>query len=187
MKKQKGVTLLETILVLSLIAVIMVGGLSLYKNAAEQAKANSFIRDLQALVAQVKGINSDADAYTGTIFDSGIVPSSFTLDSGYLHHKDFSGTVGIDFYTPEGGCGQALFIYLYTSSSVSKEICMALGASDFGDLYFSDNCWGPGYYSFSSGSGSTSYSGKSVYPSVAEAAAACKGSGGFSWEIAVHR
>lgn len=83
MKKLKGVTLLETILVLTLISIIMIGGIKLYDNASSNAKVNESIREMSMIVNNVRafcngkncfglGWDSDFMEYE-TIEDMGIV------------------------------------------------------------------------------------------------------------------
>ncbi len=63
--KQKGVTLLETILVLSLIAIIMIGGLHLYQGAKSSSGANEARRDLSSIVSAVESLFHGSGNYTG--------------------------------------------------------------------------------------------------------------------------
>lgn len=87
-KRQSGVTLLETILVLSLIAIIMVGGLNLYNNASTSSKANTLAREINILV---RGINSIyANKPTGwlgnldspaTLIRTGVFPEDIINDA----------------------------------------------------------------------------------------------------------
>ena len=63
MKKQKGVTLLETILVLSLMGIIMTGGLKLYKNASESVKTNSAMREIAMTSTRIRDLYTSSKNY----------------------------------------------------------------------------------------------------------------------------
>lgn len=182
MNKQKGVTLLETILVLSLVAIIMIGGLSLYKSSSEKSKANNVIRDIQASIANIRGASGSIKRNSSYMdnaqaYDAGLFPSTFEKDSiSYVTHKDLPGVL-ISFYT-EGDAycnGSYIEMYVY-GGPVSKEMCMSLFTSNWGALNNSSNCWGDGVNEMYTDGGAIFHGIN--YPTVSQAAAACAG-GGF--------
>ncbi len=81
--KQQGVTLLETILVLSLIAIIMIGGLTLYNNASNSSKANKIIREVTAMANEIKGLYASKSDYVGIndkdLISAGVVPEHMII------------------------------------------------------------------------------------------------------------
>jgi len=96
---QAGVTLLETILVLSLIAIIMVGGLNLYRSASNSAKATDAMRNLVSLATNVKALYGSQfnflDLDNEVIIDAGLVPPGMSI-SGTSISNTFGGAVVID-------------------------------------------------------------------------------------------
>ncbi len=94
--KQKGVTLLETILVLSLIAIIMIGGLSIYSNARTSMLANKLRQQVIGLASGVKSsfrndysglIDGYSDGYDA-LKNAGVIPKEMYSDksaSGIQH------------------------------------------------------------------------------------------------------
>jgi type II secretory pathway pseudopilin PulG len=80
---QAGVTLLETILVLSLISIIMVGGLKLYRDASDATKSNEAKREISALATNVKALYASQNSYgtlaNATLIAAGAIPSGMAV------------------------------------------------------------------------------------------------------------
>ncbi len=91
MSNQKGVTLLETILVLAIIAIIMIGGLSLYSNARNSMLATQTVRQVSGLAAGIKSTFSNMANYEdlisgwndgySTLKSAGVIPKGMYSDN----------------------------------------------------------------------------------------------------------
>lgn len=159
MKKQKGVTLLETILVLSLISIIVIGGLSLYSSATEKSKTNDVIMMISATVANSQNlIASSGSSFSvglSQALDMGVLAPGFEdyLDhfTLYVQNKGqyyiyFDGILGqttekmcLDFYTHDFGqdCTYGPNV-LFPTVSVNDAI---VECSFFGDELYLELTW----------------------------------------------
>ncbi len=147
--KQRGVTLLETILVLSLIAIIMIGGLNLYKNASSSSKANKAVQEITAVASGVRNIYSSRASYTGMLIldgsphmkafiASGGVPSDMVTGNDSMKNV-FGGAVRV----VSNSVDKSSFRIIYLN--VPKEACYKMVTKDFGGTFVSQDLgWGGG-------------------------------------------
>jgi prepilin-type N-terminal cleavage/methylation domain-containing protein len=100
-KKQRGVTLLETILVLALIAIMIIGGLNLYKNAKNASDANRAVQQIVSIDTGIKNMFNNGN-YGGLwppnttgemLIKFGVVPSDMISSSGTEIVNMFSSSV----------------------------------------------------------------------------------------------
>ena len=132
---QRGVTLLETILVLSLISIIMISGLNLYQNASESSKTNEAIREITSLSTQVRALYASASDYediTMEIVESaGAVPKGMKVDSSGNAYNTFNGKVSVEATENSAtGASDAWFNIVY--NDVPKGACYKIVTSDVG-------------------------------------------------------
>ncbi len=140
---QKGVTLLETILVLSLIALILIGGLNLYKTAKSSSDANQAMRQIQGVISGIRSIYSNSNNYEGLIIfyapivmptqkalvASGVIPSDM-IKNGY----DIVNLYGARLRAfPTGNNTLIEFAY----PGVPKDVCYKIVTQDIGAIIVS--------------------------------------------------
>lgn len=125
---QAGVTLLETILVLSLIAIIMVGGLNLYNNANNGVKANRAIQQVSALSTNIRQLfNSSADygdidgnAGNANLISAGAVPQDMVAGAAAIRNA-FGGVVNLASVAGASGIADSSFEIEF--QGVPEEVC----------------------------------------------------------------
>ena len=141
-RKQSGVTLLETILVLSLIAIIMIGGLKLYRDASEESKSNQAVAEVSAIVAGVKSLYVGQRNYAGIhqniIIPSGVIPSTTKTGNHKYGHlviwNIFGGYVSFSDETTD--YTDDSFKLWYTQ--IPNYACIKLYTTDMGQVNLTD-------------------------------------------------
>lgn len=133
MKKQNGVTLLETILVLSLIAVVMVGGLGLYSGASKETKLNQVKRKIVEISSTVKSVYASNKDTTGTGKYRGISQSMLEDELGLDLSNSYITYIGYykDSNWADGKSHDSFYLEL---SDMSSEACTKLATSEFGQF-----------------------------------------------------
>lgn len=129
--EQVGVTLLETILVLSLVSIIMVGGLKLYGSASDAEMFQRASREVIALKANIRGLYSRQNNFSGLtnnlIIDSGLVPGGtfFEASSGSIKNA-YGGSISVK---PSGLDDKNFEIYF---GNIDKNFCIkTIASADF--------------------------------------------------------
>lgn len=140
--KQAGVTLLETILVLSLIAIIMVGGLNLYKNASDATKANDSQREITALATNVRALYSSQSSFNGVtntvINNAGARPNGMSSSAAANIGNTFGGTVTIA-AAGDGGALNGVTVqtdqaFSMILTEIPKSACYKIETTEMGQI-----------------------------------------------------
>ncbi len=145
--KQRGVTLLETILVLSLIAMIIIGGVNLYKNAKVSSDVNQSMKQILGLVSGMKSIYRqnnyrdfiimDGESQTDVFIKSGAVPKDMLKNNKVINVFGKS----VEVYPSNN----SLTMFEVVFENVPKDVCYRLVTKDIGAEMVSSltNCaWG---------------------------------------------
>lgn len=78
MHRQRGTTLVESLMVIGIIAILIVGGVLLYQQAVSGSKSTSAQRQLLAVQAAVRNLYSTQSSYAGlsntVLFDANVLP-----------------------------------------------------------------------------------------------------------------
>jgi len=146
---QAGVTLLETILVLSLIAIIMVGGLNLYRSASNSAKSTDAMRNLVSFATNVKALYGSQFNFNGlnnqVVINAGIVPPGMSIVGANISNT-FGGAVVIAPGTVlanaanagDGGLTDRAYVvdetFSITYPLVPQSVCYKIVTTDIGQV-----------------------------------------------------
>lgn len=142
-KIQRGVTLLETLLVLSLIAVIMTSSLRLYDNANIMVKTYEARRQLITLASNIKSLHANKAIYkdiekvsANNLIRMGAVPVDMINknENGIINY--FAGRVNI-VSTAGDSVEDSAFEVSYPG--VSKDVCYRLLTSYIGADFISSS------------------------------------------------
>ena len=132
-KRLKGATLLETLLVLTLIALVLVAGLVLYNIGNQSNKVNQFQTQLQAYVGGVKALYETQSTYANVssaiLIAGGKAPANAVVNGGTALRNPWGGDVTIGNGTatqfdvtfagvPDSACVAALSLGLLDDSSI---------------------------------------------------------------------
>ncbi len=138
---QRGVTLLETILVLSLIAIIMIGGLTLYNNANNSSKANKAIREMTAVISGIKIMHANNPSYSGglnvdagstatkQLIAAGAIPPDMISGNNDAIKNTFGGSVAVRTGWP--ALPPSMIYLAMAYSSVPQKSCSKIVSADF--------------------------------------------------------
>ncbi|MCT4575202.1 MAG: prepilin-type N-terminal cleavage/methylation domain-containing protein [Alphaproteobacteria bacterium] len=140
---QAGVTLLETILVLSLIAIIMVGGLNLYNNANNGVKANRAIQQVSAFSTNIRQLftsaadYSDIDGNAGNadLISAGAVPQDMVAGAAAIRNA-FGGTVNLSSVAGASGIADSSFEIEF--QGVPEEVCYKIVTAELASEFVSN-------------------------------------------------
>lgn len=130
-KGQRGVTLLEMILVLSLIAIVILGSMRIYDSVQNNARISRTVSDLSKLVYDVKELYSSKGSFTTNEGETNLVPEIITagLAPKYM-------VVGSDKLINAFGGNLEISSWGGDLTVVIKEIpkfaCVKLASSDIG-------------------------------------------------------
>jgi type II secretory pathway pseudopilin PulG len=133
-KKQSGVSLLETILVLSLISIIMLGGLARYSNARDNLKTIKAVQNIRDLSSNIRAAFSAKKTYypfppsEEEFISAGFVPKNMIDKNGRNIRNVFGGTVTLN-NSSINSLNDCFSMY-YTG--VSKKFCIKLLTSNLG-------------------------------------------------------
>lgn len=126
--RNRGVTLIESVLFISIALGLIVGGISFFAQADAAARTNEAVRNITAITAEVRSLylkqESFADLGNGVVLSSGSVPKTLSV-TGTTISNEFGGT-----YTLAPGTTAETFTL--TSTSLPKAICTRLLPYDAG-------------------------------------------------------
>lgn len=155
-RKKRGLTLIETLLALGVAAIVIIGAVSFYNNAAGTNAINDAKGQIQAYVNGVKKVYASQSTYTGldnaTIIATGVAPQPAISGANGLVNP-WRGTTTIA--SASGGSA-----FTVTMAGVPQDACVSLLTSGL--------LSGGGVYQIGSGGGSFT-----AEPSVSQALTAC--------------
>lgn len=125
MKKQRGVTLMELIASLSVMAVVVVGAVSLFGSATASERANAMQRDLSALQSATRSLYAGQGSY-GTDSINSVLNSSKKIPST-LNVSGTGATLQINHRdNGEFQVKGATDTFTIDITKIKKEICIPL-------------------------------------------------------------
>ncbi|MBS0983723.1 type 4 pilus major pilin [Gluconobacter cerinus] len=129
---RKGITLIESLFVLGVMAVLIGGVMVFYSLATVSMKSNQLITEVSELIQITQDLNKDRTTFTG--MNSQILAKSGLVSSKYINKGNL--------VTPWGGEIQAIpfnysdngpDVYLaFNILNLPREACIKLGMQDFG-------------------------------------------------------
>lgn len=126
--KQIGVTLFEIILVISLMSLMLAGGLNVYQGAAKRTKQVNFAREIETFKATIRTMfprgnykEGDLDAKLLSYFAPNLVKDGKIMRLSYGNRTRINLTTG--------GGNQSFEIFMY---GCSKSDCVSILTTDYG-------------------------------------------------------
>lgn len=99
MKRNKGFTLIEILMVISVIALISIGAFTFFTQAMDSARSSQAKQSVNGLIVSVRDLYQGQPDYsdldTQTVIDAGIVPSSWAVNNGDIENN-FGGPVEVN-------------------------------------------------------------------------------------------
>lgn len=122
--RQRGVTLMELIASVAIMAILVVGALTLYGSAQSGSNTTQLLRDLTGVSAATKslfagqGSYGSAAALNSTLIAAKAIPSSWTVSGSTINHQ-LNGVVTV----AGNASGSAFTIQL---DSIPQDVCVKL-------------------------------------------------------------
>lgn len=130
-----GRSMVEMIGVLSIVAVLSVGGLTGYTKMMMQYKINKSIEQITNMSARISTIGSQASSYDGLSNQSAVkfnaIPAEVISSDGVTLKNPFGGSVHIT-PAPLFSDGTDVLAYTIMYTDLPEAACVALGAHDWG-------------------------------------------------------
>lgn len=129
-----GRSMVEMIGVLSIMAILSVGGLTGYTKMMSQYKINKSIEQITNMASRISAIGSQSSSYNGLSNQSAVkfnaIPSEVVIGNGTNLKNPFGGAVRI---SPSSmfSDGSDTLAYTITYTDLPEEACVALGSHDW--------------------------------------------------------
>jgi major structural subunit of bundle-forming pilus len=130
-RRQKGLTLIETAMVLGVAALVIAGVLVLYNTANTSNKTSDALNQLNIIQQAVRNVYGGTAGFTGlttdTMVSSKSVPQKMITAAGGMANS-FNGPVTVDAATVATTDDGFAVVF----SGIPQEACVALGTKDYG-------------------------------------------------------
>ncbi|GAB5387229.1 MAG: type 4a pilus major pilin PilS [Alphaproteobacteria bacterium] len=126
-RDQRGLTLAETLLVLAIGTVAIVGGTILYLQASGAQKVNQTVNNLNALQGQISQLFSSQSSYgnnielTNSLIQAGVVPANMVVGAGNAATMQNAWGGVVEVHATGGGSG-----YRISYEDVPRDACVSL-------------------------------------------------------------
>ncbi|GAB5387248.1 MAG: type 4a pilus major pilin PilS [Alphaproteobacteria bacterium] len=125
-RHQRGLTLAETLLVLAIGTVAIVGGTILYLQASGAQRINETVNNLNALQGQIAGLYTTQPGYgsaefSNQLIQAGIVPVSMVVGSGAAATMRNAWGGAVEVHPTNGGSG-----YRISYDNIPRDACVSL-------------------------------------------------------------
>lgn len=137
---QAGVSLMEVLLVIAIVAFLVVGGLTLFTQAQQQGSAQRAQQQLSNLSSSIRGAFAGQPTYTGldqtTLFNLNAVPDDMDGGDGNIYNAfgaqvavDVGGNCGQD---PRNGTAYTAGYFCVDFPGLTEETCQRLVSANIG-------------------------------------------------------
>ncbi|NWO71691.1 type 4 pilus major pilin [Escherichia coli] len=170
-KEEKGLSLIESAMVLALAATVTAGVMFYYQSASDSNKTQSAISEVMSATSAINGLYIGQSGYDGlsaqVLINSSAIPDNYKDPTGSKIRNPFGGELKVGPKTGSGGFG-----YYITLTNLPKSACVSLATLNLGTsaagygINLTDNTEG-GTTLGSSGSSGSSTQVDAISPSVA--------------------
>ncbi|MBS1089939.1 type 4 pilus major pilin [Gluconobacter wancherniae] len=129
---QRGITLIESLFVLGIMAILIGGVMAFYSLSNTAMKSNQLISEVAQLIQATQDLNKDRTTFTG--MNSQILAKTGLLPSKYINNGSLVTPWGGEIQTiPFNYSDNGPDVYLaFNILNLPKEACIKLGMQDFG-------------------------------------------------------
>lgn len=133
--KRKGVTLIESLFVLGIMAVLIGMVMAIYSSTNNTSKTNQLIIEVSELIQITQDLNKDRSTFTGInneiLAKTGLVPNRYIKNGNLI--TPFGGGIDVIPFNYQGNNAPDIFL-AFNFLSLPREACEKLGMQDFGGI-----------------------------------------------------
>lgn len=131
-KQEKGLSLIESAMVLALAATVTAGVMFYYQSAADSNKTQSAISEVMSATSAINGLYIGRSDYTGlkeaVLVNSSAIPDNYKDQQNNKIRNPFGGNLSV---APKGNNGSG-FGYHITLDNLPKSACVSLATLNLG-------------------------------------------------------
>lgn len=128
-KEEKGLSLIESAMVLALAATVTAGVMFYYQSASDSNKTQSAISEVMSATSAINGLYIGQSGYSGldvsVLKNSSAIPDNYKTDDGIMN--PFGGKLTVAAAGPNGGYGYSLKL-----DKLPKSACISLATLNLG-------------------------------------------------------
>lgn len=131
-KEEKGLSLIESAMVLALAATVTAGVMFYYQSASDSNKTQSAISEVMSATSAINGLYIGQSSYDGlapkVLVNSSAIPDNYKNSTNNKIHNPFGGDLEVG---PRGSSGSG-FGYYITLTNLPKSACVSLATLNLG-------------------------------------------------------
>lgn len=132
-KEEKGLSLIESAMVLALAATVTAGVMFYYQSASDSNKTQSAISEVMSATSAINGLYIGQSDYSGlnatVLINSSAIPDNYKDKTHDKIRNPFGGDLDVG---PKGTNGNSGFGYHITLSNLPKSACVSLATLNLG-------------------------------------------------------
>ena len=130
-KEEKGLSLIESAMVLALAATVTAGVMFYYQSASDSNKTQSAISEVMSATSAINGLYIGQSGYTGlterVLVNSSAIPDNYKDTTANKIHNPFGGNLNVKSAGADKGFG-----YYITLTKLPKSACVSLATLNLG-------------------------------------------------------
>lgn len=129
-KEEKGLSLIESAMVLALAATVTAGVMFYYQSASDSNKTQSAISEVMSATSAINGLYIGQNGYAGLTMD--VLKNSSAIPDNYKKTNGISNPFGGDLNVEAAQNGNQAFGYHLTLTKLPKSACISLATLNLG-------------------------------------------------------
>ncbi|HFT9678826.1 TPA: type 4 pilus major pilin [Escherichia coli] len=131
-KEEKGLSLIESAMVLALAATVTAGVMFYYQSASDSNKTQSAISEVMSATSAINGLYIGQNGYNG--LNAGVLKNSSAIPENYKKGDEIMNPFGgkLEVGTPTAGTANAAFGYYIHLTDLPKSACISLATLNLG-------------------------------------------------------
>ncbi|EFE5345016.1 pilus assembly protein [Escherichia coli] len=129
-KEEKGLSLIESAMVLALAATVTAGVMFYYQSASDSNKTQSAISEVMSATSAINGLYIGQNGYTG--LNANVLKNSSAIPDNYKKGTGISNPFGGDLNVNAASNGNTAFGYYIELTKLPKSACISLATLNLG-------------------------------------------------------
>ncbi|HCN8249889.1 TPA: pilus assembly protein [Escherichia coli] len=129
-KEEKGLSLIESAMVLALAATVTAGVMFYYQSASDSNKTQSAISEVMSATSAINGLYIGQNGYTG--LDASVLKNSSAIPDNYKKDNGITNPFGGNLEVQAAGTGSSGYGYTLKLTKLPKSACISLATLNLG-------------------------------------------------------
>lgn len=129
-KEEKGLSLIESAMVLALAATVTAGVMFYYQSASDSNKTQSAISEVMSATSAINGLYIGQNGYTG--LDVSVLKNSSAIPDNYKKDNGITNPFGGNLEVQAAGTGSSGYGYTLKLTKLPKSACISLATLNLG-------------------------------------------------------